>query len=473
MENINFIYPEIFIAISILGLLMVGVFKTNSFNLVTKLTSFMLLITIPIVFLNSTVSMKLFSNNYIVDELSSFLKILILGSSAFALFFTDQYIKKNKLDKFEYPVLITTAILGMFVMVSSNNLIGLYLGIELQSLSLYVLASLNRDSTKSTEAGVKYFVLGALSSGLLLYGCSLVYGFTGSANYYVIAEKFSADNIALLFGLVFILIGLAFKISAVPFHMWTPDVYEGAPTPVTAFLATAPKVAAMGLFARVVHDAFGGAFNDWSQILILLSVLSMLFGSIAAIGQKDIKRLMAYSSISHMGFALMGLTSGGLEGVQSMLIYMAIYVMMNIGTFAFIISMEVDGKPVSEINSLQMYSKTNPGRSMALLILMFSLAGIPPLLGFFGKFYVLKAAITSELYLLATAGVIASVIGAFYYLRIIYYIYFGENPRALDQTHSLFNQTVLVISALAMVLGVVNLFGLEFISELAANALVN
>ena len=349
------------------------------------------------------------------------------------------------------------------------------MGLELQSLSLYVLASFSRDSVRSTEAGLKYFVLGALSSGMLLYGSSLIYGYSGSTVFSEIFITAAANekSLGFVFGLVFITIGMAFKVSAVPFHMWTPDVYEGAPTPVTAFLATAPKVAAMGLFARVVHDAFGGAFNDWSQILILLSVLSMLFGSIAAIGQKDIKRLMAYSSISHMGFALMGLTSGGLEGVQAMLIYMAIYVMMNIGTFAFIISMEVDGKPVSEINSLQLYSKTNPGRSMALLILMFSLAGIPPLLGFFGKFYVLKAAITSELYLLATAGVIASVIGAFYYLRIIYYIYFGENPRVLDQTHSLFNQTVLVISALAMVLGVVNLFGLEFISEIAANALVN
>ena len=372
-------------------------------------------------------------------------------------------------------LMIHQVVVGMMMMVSAGDLMSLYMGLELQSLSLYVLASFSRDSVRSTEAGLKYFVLGALSSGMLLYGSSLIYGYSGSTVFSEIFITAAANekSLGFVFGLVFITIGMAFKVSAVPFHMWTPDVYEGAPTPVTAFLATAPKVAAMGLFARVVHDAFGGAFNDWSQILILLSVLSMLFGSIAAIGQKDIKRLMAYSSISHMGFALMGLTSGGLEGVQAMLIYMAIYVMMNIGTFAFIISMEVDGKPVSEINSLQMYSKTNPGRSMALLILMFSLAGIPPLLGFFGKFYVLKAAITSELYLLATAGVIASVIGAFYYLRIIYYIYFGENPRVLDQTHSLFNQTVLVISALAMVLGVVNLFGLEFISEIAANALVN
>jgi len=388
---------------------------------------------------------------------------------------SQDFLKRNNLFKFEYPILMTLSVVGMMMMVSAGDLMSLYMGLELQSLSLYVLASFSRDSVRSTEAGLKYFVLGALSSGMLLYGSSLIYGYSGSTVFSEIFITAAANekSLGFVFGLVFITIGMAFKVSAVPFHMWTPDVYEGAPTPVTAFLATAPKVAAMGLFARVVHDAFGGAFNDWSQILILLSVLSMLFGSIAAIGQKDIKRLMAYSSISHMGFALMGLTSGGLEGVQSMLIYMAIYVMMNIGTFAFIISMEVDGKPVSEINSLQMYSKTNPGRSMALLILMFSLAGIPPLLGFFGKFYVLKAAITSELYLLATAGVIASVIGAFYYLRIIYYIYFGENPRALDQTHSLFNQTVLVISALAMVLGVVNLFGLEFISELAANALVN
>ena len=477
VNSLTIIFSELALIIYILASLMFAVY-TKKDQLTSKLmwvtASVMIVLGALIILLGSGTS-KAFGGAFIDDGFARYAKVVVLWSSAIILIISRDYLTKNNLMKFEYPILIGLAVVGMMMMVSAGDLMSLYMGLELQSLSLYVLASFSRDSVRSTEAGLKYFVLGALSSGMLLYGSSLIYGYSGSTVFSEIFITAAANekSLGFVFGLVFITIGMAFKVSAVPFHMWTPDVYEGAPTPVTAFLATAPKVAAMGLFARVVHDAFGGAFNDWSQILILLSVLSMLFGSIAAIGQKDIKRLMAYSSISHMGFALMGLTSGGLEGVQSMLIYMAIYVMMNIGTFAFIISMEVDGKPVSEINSLQMYSKTNPGRSMALLILMFSLAGIPPLLGFFGKFYVLKAAITSELYLLATAGVIASVIGAFYYLRIIYYIYFGENPRALDQTHSLFNQTVLVISALAMVLGVVNLFGLEFISEIAANALVN
>ena len=477
LEVIQILLPEIVLAVFSMVVLLGAVYsrknKTTSIVFWGTATTF-LLVSIFIIFRGAAVYTA-FGGAFIDDLFSRYLKVLILLSAAIILMLSQDFLKRNNLFKFEYPILMTLSVVGMMMMVSAGDLMSLYMGLELQSLSLYVLASFSRDSVRSTEAGLKYFVLGALSSGMLLYGSSLIYGYSGSTVFSEIFITAAANekSLGFVFGLVFITIGMAFKVSAVPFHMWTPDVYEGAPTPVTAFLATAPKVAAMGLFARVVHDAFGGAFNDWSQILILLSVLSMLFGSIAAIGQKDIKRLMAYSSISHMGFALMGLTSGGLEGVQSMLIYMAIYVMMNIGTFAFIISMEVDGKPVSEINSLQMYSKTNPGRSIALLILMFSLAGIPPLLGFFGKFYVLKAAITSELYLLATAGVIASVIGAFYYLRIIYYIYFGENPRALDQTHSLFNQTVLVISALAMVLGVVNLFGLEFVSEIAANALVN
>ena len=470
MENINFIYPEIFIAISILGLLMVGVFKTNSFNLVTKLTSFMLLITIPIVFLNSTVSMKLFSNNYIVDELSSFLKILILGSSAFALFFTDQYIKRNKLDKFEYPVLITTAILGMFVMVSSNNLIGLYLGIELQSLSLYVLASLNRDSTKSTEAGVKYFVLGALSSGLLLYGCSLVYGFTGSTNYYVIAENFSADNIALLFGLVFILIGLAFKISAVPFHMWTPDVYEGAPTSVTAFFALAPKVAGFGAIIRILYIAFGNVFDEWQSILIFISVASMILGAVAAIGQTNIKRLMAYSSISHMGYGLAGLATGINEGVTASVLYIFLYVVMNIGSFVCILIMKRKDIYLENIRDLSGLSKNHPLVAFCLTVMLFSLAGIPPLAGFFAKFYIFMAVVKADLIILAVIGLVTSVISAFYYLRIIKIMYFDPEQEKFDPVSSKGVKISLALSTLLILFYFLNPSILNFFVNLASKS---
>jgi len=340
MENLNLIYPELFIGISMLILLLVGVFKKNSFNLVSKFTSLTLLAAIPMVYINDSVSAKLFGDNYLIDGLSSFLKILILGSSAFVLSFSNQYIKDTKINQFEYPILIIAATLGMFVMVSSNNLIGLYLGIELQSLSLYVLAALNRDSVKSTEAGVKYFVLGALSSGLLLYGCSLIYGFTGSTNYYTIATNFDSHNIALLFGLVFILVGLAFKISAVPFHMWTPDVYEGAPTSVTAFFALAPKVAGFGAIIRILYVAFGNVFHEWQTILIFISVASMILGAVAAIGQTNIKRLMAYSSISHMGYGLAGLATGINEGVSASILYIFLYVVMNIGSFVCILIMK-------------------------------------------------------------------------------------------------------------------------------------
>ena len=351
----------------------------------------------------------------------------------------------------------------------------LYMGLELQSLALYVVASLRRDSLKSTEAGLKYFVLGALSSGLLLYGASLVYGYSGTTLFSgIIQTAVHGDlSLGLLFGLVFLISGLAFKVSAVPFHMWTPDVYEGSPTPVTAFFATAPKVAAMALFARVLHDAFGAAVSDWSQVIAMLSVLSMFLGAIAAIGQTDIKRLMAFSSIAHMGYALMGLAAGTAFGVQAMLIYMAIYVTMNVGTFAFILSMERDGQPVSNISSLHMYSKREPGKALAMLVLLFSLAGVPPLVGFFGKLYVLRAAYEAGLAWLAIAGVVASVIGAFYYLRIVYYMYFGEDrDDALDGGKSPVLYGMLMASALIMVVGVVNLFGIEGVAAAAAATLV-
>jgi NADH-quinone oxidoreductase subunit N len=409
------------------------------------------------------------------DGFARFAKVTILLSSAAVLLMSESYMAKRDLLRFEYPLLVALAVVGMMMMVSSGDLMALYMGLELQSLALYVVASLRRDSAKSTEAGLKYFVLGALSSGLLLYGASLIYGFAGTTNFAGIIETAVEGEmpLGLVFGLVFLISGMAFKVSAAPFHMWTPDVYEGSPTPVTAFFATAPKVAAMGLFARVVHDAFGGAVGDWQQIVAFLSVISMFLGAVAAIGQHNIKRLMAYSSIAHMGFALMGLAAGTAFGVQAMLIYMAIYVTMNIGTFAFILSMEKDGQPVTDIKSLQMLSKREPLKALAMLVLMFSLAGVPPLVGFFGKFYVLRAAYDAGLGWLAVAGVIASVIGAFYYLRIVYYMYFGEDSEALDSTNNPVLWVALMGSALIMVLGVVNLFGVETIAATAAATLVN
>ncbi|MDR9395676.1 MAG: NADH-quinone oxidoreductase subunit N, partial [Roseovarius sp.] len=314
----------------------------------------------------------------------------------------------------------------------------------------------------------------ALSSGLLLYGASLTYGYAGTTLFSGIID--AADGqapLGLLLGLVFVLAGLAFKISAVPFHMWTPDVYEGAPTPITAFFATAPKVAAMALVARVVHDAFGGVVGDWQQVIAALSLLSMFLGGIAAIGQTDIKRLMAYSSIAHMGYALMGLAAGTAFGVQAMLIYMAIYVTMNVGTFAFILSMERDGRPVTDIASLNMYSKAQPGRALAMLILLFSLAGVPPMLGFFGKLYVLRAAYEGGLAWLAVAGVVASVIGAFYYLRIVYYMYFGEEGEGIETGRSPVQWAFLMFSAAVMLVGIINMFGVEAMAQAAAATLVN
>ncbi len=407
------------------------------------------------------------------DAFARFAKVVILLSGAAILVMGQEYMARRNILRFEYPILIALATVGM-MMVSAGDLMALYMGLELQSLALYVVASLRRDSARSTEAGLKYFVLGALSSGLLLYGASLTYGYAGTTLFSgIIASAQDQAPIGLLLGLVFVLCGLAFKVSAVPFHMWTPDVYEGSPTPITAFFATAPKVAAMALFARVMHDAFGGIVGDWQQIVALLALLSMFLGAVAAIGQTDIKRLMAYSSIAHMGFALMGLAAGTAFGVQAMLIYMAIYVTMNIGTFAFILSMERDGQPVTDIASLNMYSRAYPGRAMAMLILLFSLAGVPPLLGFFGKFYVLRAAYEGGLVWLAVAGVIASVIGAFYYLRIVYFMYFGEEGDGLETGKSPVLWGFLMASATLMLVGIINMFGVESIAQAAAATLVN
>ncbi len=417
-----------------------------------------------------------FGGLFIDDGFSRFAKVVILISAACVLMMGQEFMARRGLLKFEYPVLVVLAVVGMMLMVSAGDLMALYMGLELQSLALYVVAAIRRDGVKSTEAGLKYFVLGALSSGLLLYGASLTYGYAGTTQFagIIAAAGEGAMPIGLLIGLVFIISGLAFKISAVPFHMWTPDVYEGAPTPITAFFATAPKVAAMGLFARVLHDAFGNATGDWGQILALLAVLSMFLGAIAAVGQRDIKRLMAYSSIAHMGYALVGLASGTEQGVTAMLIYMAIYVTMNIGTFAFILSMERDGRHITTIDSLRQLGSREPVKALALLVLMFSLAGVPPLLGFFGKFAVLMAAVDADMTWLAVLGAIASVIGAFYYLRIVYFMYFGdESVEPVEGHMSPLAFGFLVASAAIMILGIVNLFGVDGYAAAAAATLVN
>jgi NADH-quinone oxidoreductase subunit N len=411
---------------------------------------------------------------FIDDGFARFAKVVILLSAAAVLVMSVDYMRRRDLMKFEYPIRSVLAVVGMMMMVSSGNLMSLYMGLELQSLALYVVASFRRDSVKSTEAGMKYFVLGALSSGLLLYGASLVYGYTGSTDFATIIRAAGhGGSIGLMIGLVLVIAGLAFKVSAVPFHMWTPDVYEGSPTPVTAFFATAPKVAAMALFARVMHDAFGNATADWQQVIVLISLLSMFLGAVAAIGQTNIKRLMAYSSIAHMGYALMGLAAGTAYGVEAMLMYMTFYVIMNIGTFAFIMTMEKDGQPVTDISSLNLLAKTKPGNALAVMVLMVSLAGIPGTIGFFGKLYVLQAAYGAGLLWLAIAGVIASVIGAYYYLRIIYLMWFGsEQDEALDDYSTPMLTVFVSVSAIAAVVGIVNFFGLKGAAIAAAAALV-
>ena len=475
--DLSVVLPEVILAVYAMLALIAAVYTTKdkAAPMILWSTSGLFILLAAWIGFGGEGASQAFGGAFVDDAFSRFAKVTILLSAAAILLLSQDYMTRNDLLRFEYPLLIALAVVGMMMMVSAGDLMALYMGLELQSLSLYVVAALRRDSVKSTEAGLKYFVLGALSSGLLLYGASLVYGYAGTTLFSGIVTTASEGHVSLglLFGLVFVAAGLAFKVSAAPFHMWTPDVYEGSPTPITAFFATAPKVAAMGLFARVLHDAFGGAVGDWTQIVAFLSVVSMFLGAVAAIGQTDIKRLMAYSSIAHMGFALMGLAAGTAEGVQAMLIYMAIYVTMNVGTFAFILSMEKDGQAVTDIDSLQNYSKQEPGRALALLILMFSLAGIPPLVGFFGKFYVLKAAVDANMTWLAVAGVVASVIGAFYYLRIIYYMYFGEEREALDGSMPVVGWVLLMASAAAMLLGVVNLFGIEGSALAAAGALVN
>ncbi|MCV2875132.1 NADH-quinone oxidoreductase subunit NuoN [Rhodobacteraceae bacterium XHP0102] len=467
--------PEIVLSIYAMAGLMLAVYTTKDGMAPALTYATAAVFGIMALFIAATANgpAQSFGGMIVVDDFARFAKVVILLSAAAVLIVGQESMQKSGLGRFEYPMIVTLAVAGMMIMVSAGDLIVLYMGLELQSLALYVIAALRRDSVRSTEAGLKYFVLGALSSGLLLYGASLVYGFAGTTLFAGIIDASEGGmSLGMVFGLVFMAAGLAFKVSAAPFHMWTPDVYEGAPTPVTALFATAPKMAAMGLFARVVHDAFGMAIADWQQIVAALAVFSMFVGAIAAIGQTDIKRLMAYSSIGHMGFALMGLAAGTDQGVAAMLIYMSIYVTMNIGVFAFIMSMEKDGYAVTDISALNGYASAQSGQALALLVLMFSLAGVPPMLGFFAKYAVLVAAVDAGLIWLAVAGVIASVIGAFYYLRIVYFIYFGEPREGLAGRMTVIQWGGLMASAVIMIAGIVNLFGIDHLAANAAQALV-
>ena len=428
--NISFlpILPEVVLGVGALALLMVGVFGGERSTATVTYLSVGLIVLAGIALMFVPAAGTAFNGAFVMDPFARLMKLLVLLGSGVAIVMSVGYMRADKFDRFEYPVLIVTATLGMLLMISANDLIALYLGLEMQSLSLYVIAAINRDSIRSTEAGLKYFVLGALSYGMLLYGASLIYGFTGQTTFGGIAGVLAGQpsSLGLTFGLVFLIAGIAFKVSAVPFHMWTPDVYEGAPTPVTAFLAAAPKVAAMALFVRVMVGPFSAITHDWQQIITFISIASMVLGAFAAIGQHNIKRLMAYSSIGHMGYALVGLAAGNQAGVQGVVIYLLIYLAMTLGTFACILSMRRAGGMVEEISDLAGLSRTNPIMAFFLAMLLFSLAGIPPLAGFFAKFYVFLAAIQAGLYPLAVIGVLASVVGAYYYLRIIKVMYFDE-----------------------------------------------
>ena len=449
--NLNILLPEIFLSLSIFFILMLGVFVKNSYNLVTKLTLLIIVITIVII-LNNETSAKIFLDSFASNPYTNFIKILILVSTFFILNSSQNFIKDNNIDKFEYPIIILISILGMFFMVSSNDLILFYLGLELQSLSLYILATIDRDNLRSSESGIKYFVLSALSSGLLLYGCSLLYGFTGSTNFDVIANQLTSSNIGAVFAMVFILVGLSFKISAVPFHMWTPDVYEGSPSSVTSFFAVVPKVAGIAILIRFVQIPFEQLIDQWKNILVFMALASMILGAVAAIGQTNIKRLIAYSSIGHIGYALAGISTGTTTGYSSSITYISIYVIMNLGVFGCIFLMKKDGRYCEDIKDLAGISKQNPLLAISFLIIMFSLAGIPPLAGFFAKFYVFMSVIESGMYTLAIVGLLSTVISAFYYLRIIKIIYFDEIQNPFDKIKKLGITSTVFLSCSILVL---------------------
>ena len=432
--------PEIFLAVMGMVLMMIGVFSSEkrALGIVSGLTvaSFAVVLAYYL-FMASGERSVAFAGLFVTDAFAIFMKALVLLGGILVLLMGDSFVRREGMARFEFPILVIYATVGMMMMISANDLISLYMGLELQSLSLYVIAAIQRDRIRSSEAGLKYFVLGALSSGLLLYGCSMIYGFAGTTQFEALAGLFdgkSAEASAgLVVGIVFLSAGLAFKVSAVPFHMWTPDVYEGAPTPVTAFFAVAPKVAAIALFLRVMLEPFGGLIEEWRQVIVLISVASMVLGAFAAIAQNNIKRLMAYSSIGHVGYALIGLAAGSEEGLRGVLIYMAIYLVMNVGAFACILSMKVNDRMVENIDDLAGTAKSHPMMALGILIFMFSLAGIPPMAGFFGKFFIFMSAIEAELYTLAVIGVVSSVVGAYYYLRIVKIVFFDDLMEMFDK----------------------------------------
>ncbi len=448
--------PEIALAVMSMALLMIGVFRRDrSADLVSTLSLLALAITaFLVIFGTGEGRIEAFDGAFVVDGLARVMKALVLFASGLAIIMSVHFMKWERMERFEYPLLIVLATLGMMAMISAGGLISLYLGLELQSLSLYVLAAMNRDSLRSTEAGLKYFVLGALSSGLILYGASLVYGFAGTVTFAGITEALKAEfSLGLVVGLVFVLAGLAFKISAVPFHMWTPDVYEGAPTPVTAFFAAAPKLAAMAVFIRLLYEGFPGASDAWRQVLVFMSIASMALGAFAGIAQTNIKRLMAYSSIGHMGFALIGLAAGGPEGLRGAVLYLIIYLVMTAGVFAAIIAMRRDGRGLELIEDFSGLARTSRGLAFAIAMLMFSLAGIPPLAGFFAKYFVLLSAVKAGMWPLAVIGVLSSVVSAVYYLYIVKVMYFDE-PKEAPQPMPLELKLILILSTV-FVLGFV------------------
>ncbi len=450
MQAIPYIYilPELFLSVAIMSLLMLGVFIKKSFKLVSLLTISSLAFAIILVLNQPNEVVKIFNDSYIIDKLSIFMKVLTLLFCLFVLLSSKDYIKNNNIDKIEYPIIILASTLGMILMISSYDLIVFYLGLELQSLCLYILASFRREDVRSSEAGLKYFVLSALASGLLLYGCSLIYGFTGSTNFETIATNLNEANKGAVFGIVFIIVGLAFKVSAVPFHMWSPDVYEGSPTSVTSFFALIPKIAAITVFIRFMYVPFINAINQWQAIIIFLSIASMIVGAVAAIGQQNIKRLMAYSSIGHMGYALAGLATGTNEGIQSLIIYLTIYLVMNLGAFGCIFMMKRENIFYENINDLSGLSKNHPILAFSFLIILFSLAGIPPLAGFFAKFYIFMAVIEVKMYALAIIGLVTTVVSAFYYIRIIKVIYFDKPKKPFDKNYDFGLKISLILSSI-------------------------
>ena len=448
MQTIVYILPELFLSLAIMFLLMLGVFIKKSFKLVNLLTILSLIFAIALVLNQPNEIVKIFNESYIIDRLSIFMKVLTLLFCFFVLLSSKDYIKNNNIDKIEYPIIILASTLGMILMISSYDLIIFYLGLELQSLCLYILASFKRDDERSTEAGLKYFVLSALASGLLLYGCSLIYGFTGSTNFEIISANLDEANTGAVFGIVFIIVGLAFKVSAVPFHMWTPDVYEGSPTSVTSFFALVPKIAAISVFIRFMYVPFVNVISQWQTIIIFLSIASMILGAVAAIGQSNIKRLMAYSSIGHMGYALAGIAAGTNAGIQSTIIYLTIYLVMNLGAFGCIFMMKRENIFYENINDLSGLSKNHPMLALSFLIILFSLAGIPPLAGFFAKFYVFMAVIEVKMYALAIIGLVTTVVSAFYYLRIIKVIYFDKPKKPFEESYDWGLKISLILSSI-------------------------